>query len=189
MSKVFAKMAIVAAAALVALCAVGCTSGSSGAASGSSSASNAVQLDGKIEQGPLTYSVNSQWKQSGGATGQNSSEYKFATGEGSNALTVKVEDPTFASSPSDELEKLRVSWVDYQGATNWQASGASRVKVGNNECTVYQCAWKLKNGTSVNMKVGYIPTPNGFVAISYFYDTGDAAIFDAVLSSMSVNSK
>ncbi len=186
MNKVFTRLALCLVFALAAFCAVGCTSGANSSTSGSSSASNAVQLDKQIEQKPLTYSVNAQWKQSGGATGQTSSEYKFETGDGANSLTIKVEDAAFVESPSAEFDKLRVNWVDYQGATNWQASNASQVKVGNKDCTVYQCSWKLKNGKAVNMKVGYIPAGESFIIVSYFYESGDAAVFDAVLASIAI---
>ena len=191
MVKAFKKLSICLFVALVACCMVACGSssgsgGSSSATSSSSGSSGAVALDKNIEQAPVTYSVSGQWKQSGGKTGDNSSEFKYETGTGANSLTVKVEDPSTVETPANEFEKLRVNWVDYQGATNWQASNASHVKVGNADCTVYQCSWKLKNGTAVNMKIGYIPTSKGFIVISYFYDSGDSAIFDAVLASMKI---
>lgn len=190
MVKVLRKVTICLVVALATCLIAGC--GSSGNASSSNSSSSAsgssssVNLDKQIEQAPVTYSVNGAWKQSGGKTGGNSSEFKFEIGEGVNALTVKIEDAATADSPANEFNKLRVNWVDYQGATNWQASNASQVKVGSANCTVYQCSWRLKNGIAVNMKIGYIPTSKGFIVVSYFYDSGDAAIFDAVLASMKI---
>ena len=186
MAKSFKKLTVclvlVLALGVVAACSSG--SGSSAGSSSASGSSAAVTLDKNIDQAPLTYSVNAQWKQSGGKTGESSSEYKFETGEGTNVLTVNVEDAEFADTPTNEFEKLHVSWVDYQGATDWQSSKASTVKVAGRDCIVYQCSWKLKNGDAVNMKIGYIEVPDGLVTISYFYDTGDASIFDAVVASM-----
>lgn len=184
--KVTICLVVVLAACLIAGCGSSGNASSGNSSSSASGSSSSVSLDKQIEQVPVTYSVNGTWKQSGGKTGDNSSEFKFETGEGVNALTVKVEDAATADSPANEFEKLRVNWVDYQGATNWQASNASQVKVGSVDCTVYQCSWKLKNGTAVNMKIGYIPTAKGFIVVSYFYDSGDAAVFDAVLASMKI---
>lgn len=188
--------ALVAAFALIAAMFLqGCSGGSDSASSGSASSagsqqSASISLDKAVTQSSLSYKVSSGWTQSGNASSSSASAYtklSFATGDAENTLSVVTDDVSFMASPEDEVEKLRNSWIDYQGGKDWSATKVQAGKIGACANTVYTCDWTMKTGTQAHVKVAFVQGDALNAQVSYFYTSGNADIFDQVLATLQVS--